>query len=197
MRLTLLILFFTFTSSKALKAETKFFIGSSAFMLANLDTTDEHPPHFYQLNFGIKPSPNHSLSLEFITWRYYAPLGIPQSKKGNREHDFNGHVRAKGFGLAYQYFITQNFYTAIHAQWMDQDYFNDQNRKLSSGKQLFLTYRLGYQFRFFKDSFFLEPNLAVTHWPTNTNLPADFQEKEDKWNNYFVFEPGLHFGFYF
>jgi len=57
--------------------------------------------------------------------------------------------------------------------------------------------QLGYHFQFFKNRFFLEPSVAMTHWPINTNVPESFERVESKWSNYFLFEPGLHFGFKF
>jgi hypothetical protein len=71
---------------------------------------------------------------------------------------------------------------------------NEEGEKIQNGFQLFLTGRVGYHIRLFKDRFFLEPSIAVTYWPINTNVPESFAEVEKKWPNYFLFEPGLHFG---
>jgi hypothetical protein len=178
-------------------ANVNYFIGSSAFMLANLNEEDEEPPHFNQFNLGVRLNKNHSISLEWISWRYYSPLGIPYDKRGEKEDNFPGHIRAKGVGIAYQYIFDSSVYTAFHAQWMNQEFRDENNIKLETGKQLFLTARVGYQFKFFRGRIFLEPNLAITHWPTNTKLPNSFREQEEKWPNYFIFEPGLHFGINF
>ena len=62
---------------------------------------------------------------------------------------------------------------------------------------MFNTYRLGYQFKFFKNRFFIEPSIAVTHRPIHTKMPPSFEQLNDKWPNYFIGEPGLHFGFNF
>ena len=109
---------------------------------------------------------------------------------------FPGHAEAKGLGVAYQRFIFNQFYTALHATWFNQNFFGLNNEKLSSGKQLFLTLRLGYRYSFGSDRFFIEPNLAATFWPINTNLPEAFQKREDNAPKYGV-EPGLHVGFVF
>ncbi|MFK8138685.1 MAG: hypothetical protein AB8E15_10020 [Bdellovibrionales bacterium] len=194
---TLLIILFLFLSS-SLNAEGKYFIGSSAFVLANLDSSTDIPPNFYQLNFGVKLDDQQTLSVEFITWRYYSPLGIPlgegKLKDSNR---FPGYVKAKGIGIAYQNFFKDKFFSALHVQWMQQDYIDNSDNKLGSGEQIFMTLRLGYQFRFFSGRVFLEPNLAITYWPVNTNLPSSFQAEEDRWPNYFAPEPGLHIGYSF
>jgi hypothetical protein len=78
-----------------------------------------------------------------------------------------------------------------------KNYINSDREIIDRGFQLFLTFRLGYHIKMFKDRFFLEPNLAFTYWPINTNVPESFSELESKWPNYFLFEPGLHFGITF
>lgn len=74
---------------------------------------------------------------------------------------------------------------------------DEMSNKIQSGFQLFNTLRAGYQFRFFKNRVFLEPSIACTFWPVNTNLPASFQVQEDKFPGFFLGEPGLHFGINF
>jgi hypothetical protein len=167
-------------------------------MLANLNEEEKYPPNFYQLNLGMRFNERHSLSIEFINWDYYAPLGIPYgSEMGREENNFPGHINSKGAGFAYQYFIDTGWYLAQHFQWMEQTFFNENDERIGKGRQLFMTTRFGYQFNFFNKSFFIEPNLAITYWPINTNLPQNFEQKEEQWNNYFLFEPGLHMGIYF
>ncbi len=75
-----------------------------------------------------------------------------------------------------------------------QRYVDENEVRIQDGFQLFLTFRMGYHVSLFRDRFFLEPSVAFTHWPFNTNVPAAFAEKESKWPDYFLFEPGLHFG---
>ncbi len=175
-------------------AGSKFFLGSSAFMLANLDGTDE-PPNFYQVNFGYQLTKKDVVSIEAITWRYYAPLGIPWAEMSKPSNKFLGRVDAAGVGLAYQRFLWGNVYSALHAVWFRQEYVGTSGAKLGEGEQLFLTFRLGYHIEI--GSFaFIEPNVAVTHWPINTGLPSSFQAQEDRWGKFQV-EPGLHFGFLF
>ena len=74
---------------------------------------------------------------------------------------------------------------------------NAEDEKMQNGFQLFNTFRFGYHFKLFKNRVFIEPSVCVTWWPVNTNMPQSFQIEEDKWNNYFLFEPGLHFGINF
>ena len=78
-----------------------------------------------------------------------------------------------------------------------QKYIDEDNKKIAKGYTLFMTYRLGYQFKFFKNRFFFEPSIGLTYWPVRINTPESFKLVENKWPNYFPFEPGLHFGFNF
>lgn len=173
----------------------KCFVGSTLFMLFNLAPD---PPEYYQLNFGYRVTPKDVFSLELITWTYKGPVGRTYGPDfGNAASDFPGKVRAFGAGIAYKRFLWKSMYTQIHSTAFKQNYLDESGDKIQRGFQLFNTVRLGYQFRFFKNQFFLEPSVAITFWPVNTNLPDAFQVEEDKWNNYFIGEPGLHFGFNF
>lgn len=173
----------------------KFFVGSTLFVLYNT-IDDPEPPQYYQLNIGYRISSKDILSLELITWRYFKPLGIPHAKVSEAA-GFPGSVQAFGAGLAYKRFLWKSVYAQVHTTLLHQNYLDHASNTLQTGMQLFNTIRAGYQFRFFKNSLFLEPSLAMTFWPVNTNLPDTFQKEEDKWNSFFIGEPGLHFGYNF
>lgn len=169
-------------------------IGSSLFMLMNLAPLSD-PPSFYQLNYAYRLTPKDVVSIEAITWKYHAPIGIPYGPSyGSSDEAFPGSVRAYGVGVAYQRFIWKGIYAALHVLPMRQIYLDPAGDKIQSGFQLFMTLRAGYHIELFSNRFFLEPSVAATYWPINTNLPEAFQKKEDRWPNYFLVEPGLHFG---
>lgn len=136
--------------------------------------------------------------MEAITWTYRHPVGIPYGTAKNSDAEaFPGHVRSYGFGMAFQHYLWYGFYTAIHVTPFLQDYINDQKKSIQQGFQLFITLRLGYHIRFFDDHLFIEPSIAFTYWPINTNIPSSFAAIENRWPNYFLFEPGLHIGYKF
>ena len=173
----------------------KHFVGSSLFMLANFSP---NPPDFYQLNYGYRLTPKDVVSVEAITWTYKAPLGIPYGAAyGLETENYKGSVKSIGLALAYQRFLWKNFYTAIHAASFLQTYRNERKETIQRGYQLFCTFRLGYHVPLFKNRFFIEPSVAATCWPVNTNRPESFKQADSKWANYFLFEPGLHFGMKF
>jgi len=192
------VLFSSAAFSQTTKIESstkKHFIGSSLFVLANLLP---NPPSFYQLNYGYRFSPKETIIIEAITWEYEAPLGIPYGASfGSSDEDFPGHVRDTGIGLTYHRFLYKKLFSSINAMPFYQEYFTSEGKKIQTGFQLFLTLRFGHRISLFNNRAFLEPSIAFTHWPINTNLPGSFQKQENKWPNYFLFEPGLNFGIVF
>ena len=174
--------------------DRKFYIGSTFFMLGNFAA--ENKPDFAQLNFGYRITPKDVVSLEVKTWKYAWPLGIPYGDSyENPENEYPGYIREFGFALVYQRFWWKGLYSSVHAMQAFQKYVDENEQKIQNGYQLFMTYRLlGYHFTFFNNRFFIEPSIAITHWPINTNVPESFKVLEDEWPTYFLFEPGLHFG---
>jgi hypothetical protein len=199
-KLFLLPLMFLITFSSVLGQNgaapyRKYFIGSSLFTLANLNTKDNNAPDFYQLNFGYRITPKDVVSVEFKTWKYGWPLGIPYGESFEAEGEgFPGYIRSHGVALVYQRFLWKGLYTAVHAMNSSQKYFNENDQKIQNGYQLFMTYRLGYHIPLFKNRFFIEPGIALTHRPVETNQPESFKMVNDKWPTTFFPEPGLHFG---
>jgi len=175
----------------------KCFIGSTFFVLANL-IPDDNSPDFAQLNFGYRLSPKDAVSLELKSWTYRWSLGIPYgSSKEASEEKFPGYVREYGFALAYQHFWWKGLYTGVHVMSAWQTFKSEENNKIDNGFQIFNTYRLGYHFKIFKDRFFIEPSIAITHRPYHSEMPEPFKQLDDKWSKFFFGEPGLHFGFDF
>lgn len=174
----------------------KCFVGSTFFMLGNLLPTNK--PDFVQLNLGYRLTGKDVVSLEFKTWKYAWSLGIPYGDSYEApEEEFPGYIRESGFALAYQRFLWKGLYAGIHVMNAWQSFVDDNGKKVDNGFQIFNTYRLGYHFKLFKDRFFIEPSIALTHRPYHTTMPDTFKQLDDKWSKYFIGEPGLHFGFNF
>ncbi len=199
-------LFLTFTVNTNLTAQyskqdttySKFFVGSTAFILGNFIPDDSNPPDFVQLNLGYRITPRDAVSLEVKTWRYAWSLGIPYGDSFQApEEIFPGYIREFGFALAYQRFLWKGLYTGVHVMNAWQTFSDDDNQKIDDGFQIFNTYRVGYHIKLFNDRFFIEPSIAVTHRPYHTEMPDSFKKLDDKWSKFFIGEPGLHFGFNF
>jgi len=174
----------------------KYFIGSTFLLLGNLDKVNN--PDFIQLNVGYRITPKNVVFLELKRSRFAWPLGIPWGKSFDAPgENYPGYVRQNVIGFAYNRFWWKGLYTGVHAMNAFQKYIGEDNKKITNGYTLFMTYRLGYQVKLFKNRFFIEPSIGVTHWPVKTNTPQSFKLKESKWPNYFCSEPGLHFGYNF
>ena len=195
--LTILMCITLAFSQKTEKDSTyrKFFIGSTFWLLGNFIPDDPNPPDFVQLNFGYRITTKDVISLEAKTWKYAWPLGIPLGDSRTApEEKYPGYAREFGIGIVYQRFLWKGAFASIDAGNMFVKYMDEENKHIQNGYQLFMTYRLGYHFQFFKNRFFIEPSVSMTHWPIRTNVPESFAKLENKWPNYFLGEPGLHFG---
>ncbi len=175
--------------------EYKCYVGSSAILVANLLP---NPPSYYQLNFGYWITPKDVISLEAITWKYPAHTGIPYGSSFDDEsEEYPGSIREYGVGVVYQRFLWKGLYTFLQALPLRRIYLDEDDKTIQKGFRLFSTLRLGYHIPLFKNRFFIEPSIAATFWPVDTNVPESFKRQDDKWNKYFLGEPGLHFGFKF
>lgn len=175
---------------------TKYFIGSTFFVLGNL--LPENKPDFVQLNLGYRLTEKDVVSIELKTWKYAWSLGIPYGDSFEApEEKFPGFIREFGVAAVYQRFIWKGLYAAIHSMSAWQTFSNDNGSKIDNGFQIFNTYRLGYHIKLLKNRFFIEPSLAVTHRAFHTEMPDGFKQLDNKWGKFFLAEPGLHFGFNF
>lgn len=176
----------------------KFFIGSTLFLLGNLAPVN--PPNFVQLNLGYRITGKDVVTLEPKTWKYAWPNGIhPFFNKsyGKQEEEFPGYVREYGLSVAYQRFLWKGLYAELNVMPTLQKFVNKTGNKIDNGFQIFNTYRTGYHIKLFKDRFFFQPAIAITHRAYHTKLPDGFKQKDNKWSKFVLGEPGLHFGFNF
>lgn len=176
----------------------RWFVGSSMFLLGNLASTN--PPGFAQLNIGYRFKGKHVITLEPKTWKYAWPNGIhPFLNKsyGKPEEEFPGYIREYGLSVSYQRFLWKGLYTELNVMPTIQKFVNKHGNKIANGFQLFNTYRTGYHIKLFKDRFFIQPSMAITHRAYHTKMPDGFKQLDDKWPKFIFGEPGLHFGFNF
>ena len=176
----------------------KHFISSSLFILYNAVPDQTNPPDFFQLNFGCWLTEKDVVTIEAITWKYHEPLGIPYGPSfEDPDEEYPGYIREFGIGFGYQRFLWKDLYVSQHAIPLMRIYMDEDDNKIQNGFQLFCTSRVGYHVKLFGDNWFVEPSMAATFWPIKTNVPDSFEDLDDKWNSYFLFEPGLHFGYKF
>jgi hypothetical protein len=168
-------------------------IGSSIFLLGNLpDIGAERPVYYGQLSYGYLLTPKDNIVVEANTWTYYEPLGT----YGNSENFYPGKVRAIGIGVGYQRFLWKNMFASATATPFLQQFYDEDDNKIQDGFQLYLQFMAGNRFEFFKKRWFVEPAIAYTCWPVNTNFPASFKEIEKGKPGYKI-EPRANFGYRF
>ena len=177
------------TSTPINAIEKRHSIGSSFFVLANFLTDS---PDFYQLSYSYNVMQKDNIIVEAITWKYNEPLG----SYGNSKEFYLGKIRAYGIGLGYQHFLWNNLFTTVEVTPFIQQFYDENNKKIQKGFQLYLQCILGYRFEFFKKKLFIEPAIAFKHWPINTNYPDSFKKVEKGSPNY-IFEPSFNFGIKF
>ena len=177
----------------------KWFVGTSLFvLLGNLDT--ENPPNFVQLNLGYRITGKDVITLAPKTWRYAWPNGIhPFLNKAYKkpEERFPGYVREYGVTVSYTRFLWKGLFTQLDVMPTLQAFVNDKGKKIDDGFQIFNSYRIGYHIKLFKDKFFFQPSMCMTHRAYHTQLPDGFKQLDDKWSKFIFPEPGLNIGYNF
>ncbi|WP_412476261.1 hypothetical protein [Flavobacterium sp. TBRC 19031] len=175
----------------------KYFIGSTLFMLANV-FPDNNPPDMVYLNLGYRITGKDVISLEFKTWKYAWPIGIPYGSSYEAEGEgFPGYIREYGVSLNYQRFLWKGLFAQVDVMPAWQSFVNESGNKFDNGFQIFNTYSVGYHIKLFKDRFFIQPSIAITHRPYQSEMPESFKVVDDRWSRFFFGQPGLHFGYNF
>jgi hypothetical protein len=175
------------------------FIGTSLFvLLGNFDK--ENPPNFVQLDFGYRITGKDVIRFSPKTWKYAWPNGIhPFLNKAYKkpEEKFPGYVREYGVTVSYQRFLWKGLHVQLDVMPTWQKFVNDNGNKIDNGFQIFNSYRVGYHIKLFKDKFFFQPSVCVTHRAYHTQLPDGFKQLDDKWSKFIFPEPGLNIGYNF
>ena len=164
-------------------------IGASLLMLSNFG---KKPADYVLLTYGYKLTQKDRVFTEFNTWKYSEPIGTYDNSK----EYYPGYTRCMGIGLGYQRFIWKGAFAVAQGTSFLKHYYDEDNKKIQNGYQLYLQFVVGYRLQFFKKRLYLEPAWALKYWPVDTNFPDAFAEIEDGAPKY-IFEPSLNIGFNF
>lgn len=140
------------------------------------------------------------IGIKLATWRLFQPMGIlwwdGLLDKVEAESEFYpGHVREAGIGITYQRMLWKGLFAIVEVLPQFKTYLDENKNKVGDGFKLYNSYHLGYHLSFGKNKrFFVEPQVHCQHWMFDTKSPERFRELDDKWRNYFLFEPNLYFG---
>ena len=143
------------------------------------------------------------IGLKLATWRLFQPMGIVWwdgllDKIESESEFYPGHVRETGIGITYQRMLWKGLFATVEVLPQFQTYLDENENKVGDGFKLYNSYHLGYHIAFGKQKrFFIEPQVHCQHWMFDNNAPEGFRALDDKWRDYFLFEPNLYFGIKF
>ncbi len=142
------------------------------------------------------------IGVKFATWRLFQPMGITWwdgvvEKMESGEEYYDGFLRETGIGITYQRMLWKGLFATVEVLPQFQTYTDLEGNKIKNGFKVYNSVHLGYHFAFFKERFFVEPQVHVNQWMFDNNSPAGFKEHDDKYGNVFPFEPNIYVGFKF
>ena len=156
---------------------------------------EETNTHHYEFHFEYILTPKDKVGIKITTWQLFAPMGIPWGPYKMDDNEFYpGKLKETGVGITYQRILWKGLFSAIEILPLKKTYLDENKEKIDNGFKLYTTYHIGYHLTLFKSGFYIEPQIHCNYWPIDTKGPAGFEEKESKWNNYFLFEPNLYIG---
>lgn len=176
----------------------KFSVSTTWLSFANFGD-EKTNTHHYEFHFGYQITPKDKIGLKVSTWKLFAPMGIPIGDAIKKEEStfFPGRLGEKGIGLTYQRLLWKGLFASVEIMPLKKTYFDQNDKKIDDGFKLYTTYHLGYHIPLFKNRMYIEPQIHCNYWPIDTKAPQSFQEEENKWNNYMLFEPNLYLGINF
>ena len=154
------------------------------------------------IEFHIKRNLDNKniIGLKFASWRLFQPMGIQWwdgllDKLDTESEFYPGYVRERGIGISYQRMLWKGLFATIEVLPQFQTYQDLNGNKVGSGFKLYNSYHLGYHISIGKKKrFFIEPQIHCQHWMFDNNAPDGFKVLDDKWRNYFLFEPNIYIG---
>jgi len=172
----------------------KFSVSTTYLTFTNFGP-EETNTHHYEFHFGYRITPKDKIGIKVATWSLFEPMGIPWGPYLMNESEFYpGRIRETGIGITYQRILWKGLFAQIEILPLWKTYQDESNKKIDDGFKLYTSYHLGYHIPLFKNRLYIEPQIHCNYWPIDTKGPQGFEEKESKWNNYFLFEPNLYIG---
>jgi hypothetical protein len=91
--------------------------------------------------------------------------------------------------------LWKGLFTTVEALPQYKTYLDEEKKELGNGFKLYTSVHLGYHIPIGKNNrFFIEPQVHSQFWVFDTNTPEEFKVLDDKWRDYFLFEPNLYIG---
>lgn len=176
----------------------KFSVSTTYLTFTNFEEEKTNTHHF-EIHFGYKLTPKDKIGIKVASWKLFAPMGIPMWDPLflDESEFFPGKLSECGIGVTYQRMLWKGLFASVEVLPLDKTYFDENKKEIGNGFKLYTTYHLGYHIPLFKNRAFIEPQIQCNYWPADTNTPQSFKAMDNKWNNYFLFEPNLYLGINF
>lgn len=179
-------------SKRGALPQYKYYISSTYLSLTNFGPQSVD---MYELHFGYRITPKDIIAIKAATWSLFEPMGIPWGPdKMNETELYPGRVREFGVGVSYQRMLWKGLFASAQLMPLKKNFLAEDNKKVDTGFRLYTSAHLGYHIPIFKNRIFVEPQIHCNYWPIDSKGPQDFAEVENKWNNYFLWEPNLFIG---
>ncbi|MDD3742396.1 MAG: hypothetical protein PHX54_02080 [Lentimicrobiaceae bacterium] len=211
---TLIIIIVTFCTISALaqnnhklgneaKMRYKYSVSIPVIILPQLfekGWNDRTHTHHIELHLKRNLDEKNIVGVKLATWRLFQPMGIlwwdGLTDKVKSESEFYpGHLRETGIGISYQRMLWKGLFATVEVLPQYKTYIDLDGNKIANGFKLYNSFHLGYHWAFGrKKRFYIEPQIHSQFWVFDTNTPDGFKSLDDKWKNYFLFEPNLYFG---
>ncbi|WP_397445281.1 hypothetical protein [Polaribacter sp. R77954] len=184
--------------------ELKYRVSFPAIILGNLGKAGERTnTHHFELHVKREIDAKNIIGVKFATWRLFQPMGIQWwdgllDKIDTQSEFYPGHLYERGIGISYQRMLWKGLFASVEVLPLYKTYKDIDNKKINNGFKLYNSYHVGYHFAFGKKKqFFIEPQFHCNVWHFDTKTPQAFKQLDNKWKNYFLFEPNLYIGFKF
>jgi len=179
-------------------SDHKFSVSTTWLSFANFGE-EKTNTHHYELHFKYNLTSKDKIGIKVATWKLFQPMGILWSdglldKIDSESEFYPGRIRETGLGVTYQRMLWKGLFTTVEILPQLKTYLDEENNKIGNGFKLYTSYHLGYHIPLFKGKMYIEPQIHCQYWPIDSNTPQSFKEIDDKWNNYFLFEPNLYIG---
>jgi len=161
---------------------------------------DRQSTQMIEFHIKRKLDNKNIIGLKFASWRLFQPMGIQWwdgllNKLETESEFYSGHVRERGIGITYQRMLWKGLFATVEVLPQFQTYMDLNGDKIGNGFKLYNSYHLGYHISIGKKKrFFLEPQIHCNQWMFDNKAPEGFKELDDKWTNYFLFEPNIYLG---
>ncbi len=113
---------------------------------------------------------------------------------------FPGYIWQYSIGICYQRYIWGNLYILAGLSPQLVTYYNNDNKILANGFQLYISVNLGYRFDFdfYKVPFYIKIFFDAEYMAYNNNVPQNFQEIMNKSSRFTIIPiPGIELGLRF